>query len=456
MVLGIALLGCRPPPPSDEPTGETGETPASPVRCELAPDNALRGRCHVALDDPAAIEITYGPSDASGALRAVRSASSLEHTVTLPILPPETDIQWSVRTLGGDGSWSGRFETTALPPDVRMEAAVKGTATAGLVGFASPCLSGPVAFIADAQTGAPLWYHTFARGGSLHAVTFTDRQTVLALSYQGLHEVDLAGRTLVDIPASSLPHELHHDVLRHDEHLYVLYKREIMLESQVFLLDGFLVLEDDGTIVADWFLGDHHTPTAPPLPADSIDYSHANSLFIDDDGDVVISFRHLSSVVEVAGPSQPDFGVVRWVWAGRDDAPLGSDIETENRTGGPDGFAMQHHVHRLPDGRWAMFDNRDVGLESSRLLIASLDEGAGTAVLEEAYDVGTHCPFQGAAHLTAAGNPVATCAPYRTALEFTRGTQGPDGGADEAQWTFTATCDNINLPLVPRFAPLEW
>lgn len=450
----LAAGACRATPPT--PTSPSDSATPDGVTCDVDSDNALRGRCDVVLSQPTQVLVEYWPAGLAGRHRTMATAAPVG---VLPLLPPETSIMWVAKA--DDRVWDGTFETGPVPERVAIAAEVKGSPSDPLVGFVSPCVAGAVAIIADARTGDVIWYQSMIDGelgGVLDAVTFTTRRTVLGVVNRGLREVDLQGQVVLDVPAERLRRPLHHDVVRQGAHVYALTQEVVTdPEGRMHLLDGFVVIDDAGTVVAEWFLGDHHQPATHDAGEGEVDdYSHANSLWVDDDGHVVISFRHLSTVIKVRGVDDPAFGEVLWAWAGQDDAPLGDDISTVNATGGPDGFGAQHHVFRREDGRWAMFDNRLVGPESSRVLVAELDEGTGSATLLQAYDVGSQCPFQGAAWHTTLGHPVATCAPFRTALEYAADAHSGDEAPEDPLWVFTSRCLGASVPYVARYTPLDW
>ena len=308
-----------------------------------------------------------------------------------------------------------------------------------------------------------VWYEDLSVevNGEVEGLSITEDGTVLAVVDYGLREVDLQGRVQLHVPRSTLDVGLHHDAFRRNGLTWALFSDVVTVDEEDYKLDGFLVFDRAGAIVDRWFLGDHHTPgPVGGLLGLPVDYSHANSIWVDAREDVLVSFRNVSSLVKVAGRDRASAGTIEWVLAGEAEAPLGQDFTVANATGGLDGFAQQHDWHQLADGRLALFDNRRTQSELSRLLLLEADSpgeegGTGAATLVEAYDLGRHCPFQGYAARTGAGGLMATCAPSRTAVEFAPGTQGSDGEPDAQAWRFTVACDPIGSSMVPQFVPLE-
>ncbi|MEU4802850.1 arylsulfotransferase family protein [Actinosynnema sp. NPDC023587] len=109
----------------------------------------------------------------------------------------------------------------------------------------------------------------------------------------------------------------------------------------------------------------------PDNPLTPYQYLHLNSLFLDHDGDVLVSSRHTGTVYKIDRAS----GAVVWRLGGKN-----SDFAF-----GPGAaFSWQHDVAREPDGTLSLFDNAAPSTGSggpvvSRGLVLSLDEARGTA-----------------------------------------------------------------------------
>jgi hypothetical protein len=106
-------------------------------------------------------------------------------------------------------------------------------------------------------------------------------------------------------------------------------------------------IDPDGTVGFEW--------SSEPYAADAVqsqpDYAHINSIQLMSDGNLLASFRHLSSVFKIATADQPGFseGDVIWKLGGRD-----SDFTF---AGGDNGPCAQHTARELPNGDILMFDN---------------------------------------------------------------------------------------------------
>jgi hypothetical protein len=444
---GGALHTGRPPEHTD-----TRPTVITSASCALQPDNSLRFDCHVEVDPPQALEIRYRKADGSGVERVRRSETAAGvHDLTLWYLAPETDYTFTVVPSDVEAQpFDGAIRTNTLPLVADVEVTTTGTSTSELYLTTSPCPGG-AAVVWDPATAEVLWYQRlgFAAGAFLEGVSATDDGTIIGLANGAVREVSLAGATLRDLRAGiDFPDRVHHDVFKRNGLIYVLFQETIQVPEDV-MIDGFYVFDSLG-LSWEWRLADFVTPDPANFGAFGNDWSHANSVWADDTGDVLVSFRHLSGVVKVEGdPLDPAFGQVLWRLAGEEDSELGSDFVVA----AGESFERQHNAFVLPTGQLSLFDNR-IGLSRSRVLEVSLDPTAGTATVDRTFDmpgdinIDGHCDFQGSAWRTPAGNPVATCAPFRKATEF-------DAASGDVLWTGEIDCRGAPGSYVPRFVPLS-
>jgi hypothetical protein len=117
------------------------------------------------------------------------------------------------------------------------------------------------------------------------------------------------------------------------------------------------------------------------------DYAHINSVVSSTDGDIIVSFRHLSAVLRIATVAHDGYqaGDVIWRLGGRD-----SDFTflADPFPGGP---CAQHTASELPNGHILLFDNGSNGLCINPLdpAGAPIDRGA-TRISEYALDTTLH------------------------------------------------------------------
>jgi len=481
IVVALTAAGCaesgqlfpvhRPAPLVDDPGTET-ETPSttdnphdtgSAVRqlaaeCLPDPTHALRFICNVSVSPPAPVEVAFAKLDGYGPIRVHASDEPLEdHVVWLYLMEELSDYQWTARFSDPeeDLTVQGVFTTGALPIGAQVVTEVTGPSSAPMFLVNSPCSEGGYTLIMD-SVGTVLWYHDFAQPSGpsiMDVVNFTEDGTVLAMLDDHVIDVDLLGQEgfhterNVDYFAN-----VHHDMVRENGITYILYNENVTFNGDDYVMDGIFVFDDTQTLLHDWRLIDHFQPTRPAVGAfGAEDYSHANALWVDDDGNLLFSMRHLSAIAKIKGdPFAPDFGEIMWRISGDPtEQDFGMDFTMTSSVDGPPDFRQQHNIHRLPDGRLALFDNRISALENSRVLVLTIDEVAMTLNIDEAYDLPIHCAFQGGAWHTAAGNPVGTCAPRGTAYEFAAGVY------QQAAFELEVNCVSGFDNYIPRFMPLD-
>ncbi len=180
----------------------------------------------------------------------------------------------------------------------------------------------------------------------------------------------------------------------------------------------------DGTVLFAWNSHDHLDETVAPVPAgEPHDYAHINSFELMQDGHLLVSFRHFSSVFKIAlhAGDGHEVGDVIWKLGGRDssfDFVTGEGQASE-------GPCAQHTAHELPNGNILVFDNGSSALAQllcvdqadpdgppvqqvpTRIAEWELDTTAGTATLVREHTVnGRHAIFAGSAQPLAGGGEV--------------------------------------------------
>ncbi|MEM6928425.1 MAG: aryl-sulfate sulfotransferase, partial [Myxococcota bacterium] len=444
--------------------GGTGDGPVSGrIEASCTPDdNPLRATCTIEASPATTVSVAFAPVDGARPVRLHRSeVDASTHVVPLYLMTADTEYAYEASRGDGLASVRGTFQTGPLP--VRYpELTVQGVSSAPLMAASSPC-GNPVVAIFDSQ-GDLLWLQNTARGttGRHEGSAFTEDGTVLSVFRQGgmttVSEHDLAGRELVYLQeGGAFDEALHHDAFKKNGLIYALAHETFDVGGgRLALMDGFYIFDRNG-LVAEWWLSDHWQPPAGLVPVTSQgahDLTHGNAIWVDDQDDVYLSLRDLHSVVKVRGLG-PGFGDVAWVLAGGV-TPWASDFDVQDLPGELGGFFQQHNVHQLPTGEFAMFDNRMMPFERSRLLVFDVDPATLTMRALEAYDLDDHCWFQGGAWFTPVGNPVATCSHDRRAFEFSRGSTGVGTEPAPTLWEGQLSCSGGTNNFVPRFVPLDW
>ncbi len=113
---------------------------------------------------------------------------------------------------------------------------------------------------------------------------------------------------------------------------------------------SFVIQEFDpsGNLVFDWKSIDHIHPSdfidTYNYNVNDFDYAHGNAVDEDDDGNLLISFRHLDAIYKIDRTT----GVPIWILGG-----TSNQFTFANDTG----FSGQHDIRRLPNGNITLFDN---------------------------------------------------------------------------------------------------
>jgi len=136
-------------------------------------------------------------------------------------------------------------------------------------------------------------------------------------------------------------------------------------------------LDPDGNVVFQWSSFDYLpvTDSDQDLTAKNIDYTHANALELDHDGNILLSSRHLDEITKINHQT----GEVIWRLGGKANQftfLAGSGISDVLQ------FYKQHDIRRLPNGNISLFDDHnDHDPLNSRALEYALDEVSKTATL---------------------------------------------------------------------------
>ena len=136
---------------------------------------------------------------------------------------------------------------------------------------------------------------------------------------------------------------------------------------------GLVVQELDRAkdVVFEWRSWDHFQITdcvSRPLTGSRVDYVHGNSIERDDDGNLLISSRHLDEITKISRST----GEVLWRFGGsHNEFTFSND---------PERFSHQHSARRLPNGHLLLFDNGNYHVPAhSRAVEYALDEDAKVA-----------------------------------------------------------------------------
>jgi hypothetical protein len=120
------------------------------------------------------------------------------------------------------------------------------------------------------------------------------------------------------------------------------------------IVTGLVVQELDAArrVIFQWRTWDYLpiTDSYFDLTSQNVDLIHANALAMDNDGNILVSMRHLSSIVKISRTT----GEVMWILGGKQNQ---FTFVNEHASNGPTYFSYQHNVEVLPNGNITLFDN---------------------------------------------------------------------------------------------------
>ncbi|MCH6575270.1 MAG: aryl-sulfate sulfotransferase, partial [Bacteroidetes bacterium] len=136
-------------------------------------------------------------------------------------------------------------------------------------------------------------------------------------------------------------------------------------------------LDADKNVVFQWRSWDHFLITDATedidLTASTIDYVHGNAIELDDDGNLLISCRHMDEITKINSQT----GAIIWRLGGLKSRNNQSLFINDELT-----FSHQHDIRRLSNGNVTLYDNGNLHiLKISRAREYSLDESNKTAEL---------------------------------------------------------------------------
>ena len=132
-------------------------------------------------------------------------------------------------------------------------------------------------------------------------------------------------------------------------------------------------LDNNKHVIFQWRSFDHFKVTdvvGEDLTANVIDAVHPNTIEVDNDGQLLLSSRHMDEITKIDRTT----GAIIWRWGGKN-----NQFSYSNDTVG---FSHQHSIRRTPAGSLILFDNGNYHTPpASRAVEYSMDETNKTVTL---------------------------------------------------------------------------
>jgi hypothetical protein len=319
---------------------------------------------------------------------AVPVSSNIASVPVLGLLP-STEYTLKARAYGRCSSVIGpelRFTTGPLPEDLRSYHASGPDPSPGFVVFNS----GSYGIVID-NTGRIVWYHHFPAGAGLNfQVQANGRYVLRPPSPSGgparWVEIDVLGNVVRSLGCVGDLSPRFHDLLTAADGSYWTMCDEVRvmdLSAAGGLSDARVTgtaiqhVSATGALLFQWSPFDHFAVTdLPPseLSRRDVNWTHGNSLDLDRDGNLIVSFRNLNEVTKIDSRS----GAVLWRMGGR------ANQFTWEETPVP-AFSGQHGLRSTGAGELLLLDNL-AHPEGSRAERYRYDEATRTVRLLRSYE----------------------------------------------------------------------
>ncbi|HMD13951.1 MAG TPA: aryl-sulfate sulfotransferase, partial [Bacteroidota bacterium] len=167
---------------------------------------------------------------------------------------------------------------------------------------------------------------------------------------------------------------------------------------------GDIIQEIDASknVVFQWRTLDYIpiTDSYIPLNTQTVDLIHANAFDVDQNGDIIFSMRHCSTVIKIDRQS----GNIDWFLGGKENQ---FSFVNEDESNSPDYFSFQHDVRWQPNGDITLFDNGNQHVPNySRGVEYQLDQQnkIATLVWQYRHTPDIYAPAMGSVERLANGN----------------------------------------------------
>lgn len=316
------------------------------------------------------------------------SKSGLKHSLVLCNITPETNYSFQLITVQGSNKQTSKvytFKSRKLPEWLQKQfkancpkpELLPQNFKKGFLLLAKRETPG-TAYIVDYK-GNLRWYHTL-EGTGFKVTHFTKEQTILSIlgtndeptSYGSeILEINLQGDTLTHIKKGQgdLKQVLHHEIIKKSaEEIVALTVEQKIIDltsiggkkQDTINGDGIIILNKKGKQLWKWSVFDDLDPFKDKdLLKTKKDWTHANSLSYDTDGNFLISFYNNGQIWKINSKT----GKVIWKLGKGGTMKMAQDAN----------FSQAHAAHIDQEGSLLFFDN-GVDIKQSSVFALKVDE----------------------------------------------------------------------------------
>lgn len=353
------------------------------------PDNVLAAVATARLMRADSAAVRYRPLQASLVDSLTPAVAVSGDSAIVPILglAAETDYVMVLVMYGACGVTTDSLPaltTGALPADLPAYATEGSDPSPGYVAFAA----GPFGLVID-NSGRVVWYHRFDGGPGLNFQPQPNGRYLARPPSPDPEapwvELDVLGRVTRTLGcANGLLPRFHDLIIAPDGSYWIMCDEVRDLDLSAIGGPGNARVSGTGVqhrtasgeVRFAWSPFDHFEVTSfeQPVPGQpNVNWTHGNAIALDDDGNLLISFRNLSEITKIDTRT----GAVRWRLGGAH-----NEFVFEGPASPP--FARQHGIRLAERGDVVLLDNLG-DAAGSRTLRYALDEATRTARLVAVY-----------------------------------------------------------------------
>ncbi|MDP5199997.1 aryl-sulfate sulfotransferase [Flavobacterium sp. DG2-3] len=353
-------------------------------------NNELKIQIDVTTNDQAQVYAEYW-SDKKGIQNKITSPisnSGLKHSLVLCNIIPETNYSFQIVTVQGSDKKTSKvytFKSRKLPEWLQKQfkancpkpELLPANFKKGFMLLAKRETPG-TAYIVDYK-GNLRWYHTL-EGTGFKVAHFTKEQSILSIlgtndeptSYGSeILEINLQGDTLTHIKKGQgdLKQTIHHEIIKKSANEIVTLTVEEKIinlksvggkEKDTVSGDGIVILDKKGKQLWKWTVFDDLDPMKDKdILKTKKDWTHANSLNYDTDGNFLISFYNNGQIWKVNAKT----GKVMWKLGKNGTMKMAPESN----------FSQAHAAHIDQEGSLLFFDN-GVDKKQSSVFALKVDE----------------------------------------------------------------------------------